>query len=120
MLDVKTDQTCQAQWPWEFVPNSDGSSCPGLDLNEDAGGHYVYLYSSAAKSFSNQCTSSNKFGANRICCDTRTNPSCDSSPITDIKIISSYRNEPSYPGYFVHPQDLNQGTKGPHVWIAWK
>ena len=80
---------------WKYLPNSDGSLCPGLDLNQGSGGEYIYMYMEKGKG--KEVT----------------------HPIRDIIFIVANYNSPSWPGYYVHPIDLNRGAKGKYIWLAW-
>jgi hypothetical protein len=92
VLTVTTSRSCLNYDQWEYIPNSEGMSCPGLDLNMGSGGEYIFLYL--------------KKGTSR--------------PIQQIGFLVSTKNDPSWPGYFVHPLDLNKGSGGKYIWIAWK
>ncbi len=76
---------------WEYLPNSDGSLCPGLDLNQGSGGEYLYMYMKKGNTL----------------------------PIKDIIFIVANYNSPSWPGFYVHPIDLNRGAGGKYIWLAW-
>lgn len=68
----------------------------GLDLNEKAGGKYIFL------------------------CNQNTTSQDQQSAIKEIAFIVSDSNDPSWDGYQVNPQDLNAGAGGKYIFIAWK
>lgn len=123
MLYVSKKKQCEADATWNYIPNSDNSSCPGMDLNKGVGGKRIYLYSSTSRKFPTYCNTKQMKranAANTVCCDPLSNPTCATRPIKNIRVFSTTKNKPTYSGYYVDPQDLNEGASGVYVFLAWQ
>ena len=123
MLKLTKKSKCEADATWNYTSNSGNASCPGTDLNKGVGGKQIYLYSSTSRKFPTYCNTKQikrANAANTACCDPMSNPTCATRPIKNIRVFSSSKNSPAYSGYYVDPQDLNEGASGSYVFLAWQ
>lgn len=80
--------------PWTVVENSNGKGYPGTDLNEGAGGDWIYVYESRHE--------------------------YSGDPITKIGIAESSFSSFNIPGWQLINVDLNKGAGGKYIWFIYQ